>query len=149
MRNPLIVKRILLFPTVYNILNTPNGKKLEFLFTPTWIYLASLLSVLLSLLPSIIQSNLIKWFSSIRTVNHIETTKLIFKFASTLISSANVVKNILSMSAHEMQEIRDVKNCHIEIEKELFFYLGTTDGWVPSSHVQHIKATFKNGLNLN
>ncbi|KAI9146556.1 hypothetical protein BKA69DRAFT_37283 [Paraphysoderma sedebokerense] len=127
-----IGKVMLLFPTLMEIKNTPNGVWISHLTRSVPRQLASVAATGLNRLNPKLLHFLVKVLSSQTDAQTVITT-------SRLLHPKTVV-NCLYMANYEMDEIKkldaDVIDKYIS---KLIFYYGTTDKWVPLSHYEMTK----------
>uniref|UniRef100_A0A3P8ZQK2 Lipid droplet-associated hydrolase n=1 Tax=Esox lucius TaxID=8010 RepID=A0A3P8ZQK2_ESOLU len=137
-------KSVMLFPTIERMAVTPQGR----VMTPLLCrlrYMAYLPIFLLSLLPDLLKSFLVKLvFRRLRSLDHstvLPTVSLINTGFSPFISA-----NAMYMASQEMLEVleRDNTTINQNLDK-LVFYYGETDHWCPVQYYQEIKKDFPNG----
>ncbi|KAF9076097.1 hypothetical protein BDP27DRAFT_1211155 [Rhodocollybia butyracea] len=110
----------LLFPTIANILDTPNGRTLSWAFRPPFPYLIAKISFLLRLFPSKVLSAVFHGWPD---------TQL--DVLRRLLRSPSCVQACLSMAHEEMGTIRELDVNLLETHKHcIHMYFAETDGWV-------------------
>ncbi|XP_012280823.1 lipid droplet-associated hydrolase [Orussus abietinus] len=128
------VKCYLLFPTIENMLDTPNGKfytsivswLIPVLLIFTWIF---------SCFPYILQFYLVRLFGIFYGIPA-KSIKAVLQLLN-----YTVLNNVFMLANEELQRVRELD--HNVIEKhasKLWFYYGTRDGWVPVSYYENLKA---------
>ena len=132
-----IVDIINLFPTLENIRDTPNGKRLWPLFHPLGRSFLSASASFLKLLPR----NILHRMVSIMTQQSHEDARI-----TTNLVDPNVAQNTLYMAYTEMEDIGDLDlDFYRRHYDKMTFYYGQDDDWAPMEHYERMKARFLNG----
>ncbi|KAJ3910115.1 hypothetical protein F5879DRAFT_619212 [Lentinula edodes] len=110
----------LLFPTITNILHTPNGRSLSWAFRPPFRYIISKFSLLLRPI-----------FSRILSALFSEWPKAQLAVLLRLLHSSSCIEACLSMAHEEMNTIRELDVEFLETyQHRIHMYFAETDGWV-------------------
>ncbi|KAJ3989567.1 hypothetical protein F5890DRAFT_1650567 [Lentinula detonsa] len=110
----------LLFPTITNILDTPNGRNLFWAFRPPFPYIISKISVLFRPL-----------YTNILSIMFPEWPRAQLDVLSALLRSPSCIKACLSMAHEEMNTIRELDVNLLETYRHrIHMYFAETDGWV-------------------
>ncbi|KIK70794.1 hypothetical protein GYMLUDRAFT_122109, partial [Collybiopsis luxurians FD-317 M1] len=110
----------LLFPTITNILDTPNGHSLSWAFRPPFPYFISKLSLLLRLLPPIVLSTVFR-----------EWPETQLDVLRRLLQSPACIRACLHMAHEEMMTIRELDIDLLQTHRHrIHMYFAETDGWV-------------------
>eukprot|EP00064_Thunnus_orientalis_P008477 superscaffoldBa00001007_g8500 len=136
----LILKAVMLFPTIERMAQTPQGK----VMTPVLChmrYVAYLPLFLLSLLPEGFKSSLIKLvFGGIRSLDYTVVQPTVG------LLSGDCAANAMYMGGQEMRKVLERDNITIKKNLEkLIFYYGATDHWCPVQYYHEIKQDFPTG----
>lgn len=121
----------LLFPTIAHILNTPNGKRLSWIFKhPIPTVLSKLTNALRFIPKSVIKAALFSDWPS-------EQMSVLWSF----LSSPSAVLTSLIMAGEEMRTIKDLNTQFLEeVRDKLYFFFATEDDWVGSNKELIMKA---------
>ena len=139
-----VCRCILLFPTIENIRNTPNGH----FWDPVSYYLRhpfALTAWLLSFTPFWLRKMLVDWRTSWKgrdTHPH-----LVDAFMHCV--SYTLMNNALYLAASEMEHINEMDDSLVETiqrnTKKLTFYYGADDRWAPVDFYKEMKERFPEG----
>ncbi|KAF8977032.1 hypothetical protein BGZ46_007706 [Entomortierella lignicola] len=126
-----------LFPTIHRIADTPNGRKLKFLFKPASRSIAggtvSVLRFIFSA-PSVLRSIVGLLANQEKDMAEVTAHKLLY---------SSVVKNCLFLASQEMEMIKIMDRELIEEHASKFvFYYGKTDEWSPIENYYEMRDEF-------
>lgn len=128
---PEIAKCFMLFPTLERIRVTPNGKWFSSLL-PFYAFAEPFLNLVMMLPTGLHRLFLQIYFWGQAPSAITEASLHLFK--------PDVFQNVFHMARGEMESVfdLDVETLEHNLEK-IFFYFGTSDGWVPLEHVEEMK----------
>lgn len=110
----------LLFPTISNIANTPNGKRLSWAFSPTSISILLLLSRLVKYLPTYILCTIFRGWPLSQVL-----------VLQRLLHSPSSIAAALNMAGEEMIAVQGLDLVLLEEHRQrLWFYYAGHDDWV-------------------
>lgn len=140
----MVCRSILLFPTIENIRNTPNG----YFWDPVSYYLRhpfALTAWLLSFCPFWLRKKLIDWRTSWKGRD--AHPHLIDAFMHCV--SYTLMNNALYLAANEMEHINELDDSVVEaiqrnIDKVTFYY-GVDDRWAPVDFYKAMRERFPDG----
>ncbi|PPQ64493.1 hypothetical protein CVT26_002032 [Gymnopilus dilepis] len=139
-RADIIAAAFLLFPTISNIAETPNGKLLSPIFSPLMRSILSFLTAFTVYLPEFVYAHLYAHWPP-------QQLRVLRDF----LSSPTSVLAALSMAYQEMKCIRDLDLSSLEChKKKLYFYYAQDDDWVGKEreHIFRVLCAEEQSLNM-
>ncbi|XP_077167754.1 lipid droplet-associated hydrolase [Paroedura picta] len=135
-----VLRCVMLFPTIEHMAQSPQGK----IMTPFLCqlrYIVYMPIYLLTLLPEMIKSTLVRFF--LRGLKF-QDEHLIT--ASLALANMNCIANVMYLASQEMRIVveRDRRTIRQHLKK-LTFYYGATDPWCPVRYYEEMKAEFPEG----
>lgn len=131
----------MIFPTLEEIENSPNGKILKYYFNPIPRLLISYFVILIKYFPHSFLRKFIKTFI-LHDNWDVESMENLVDHVLDIIDR-DVWMNIASMAHSEMKEIKefDFENVNNYSDKITFYY-SDIDGWAPFNHYMRMKERF-------
>lgn len=131
---------ILLFPSLSNMVTTPNGKRLRWFLTATTALIVSRLCFLFALLPFPITAALVGLFTGHQGLARTVTTKLV--------SSPSVVWQSISLGPEELERITQPDLLTLEAQGQrvtCYWAKLDQDGWCNEPDTSAIKSAIERG----
>jgi xanthine dehydrogenase/oxidase len=131
-------KVISLFPTIYNINETPNGAFLKKIAHPISQFILPNAAAIISILPVLWLVSILKMFTNLtHDLAHTSVTNL---------ANKNSLKSVLYLAKHESQQIVELDSEDIKAiqnhRDDWIMYFGKNDGWAPRSYYDNLKERF-------
>lgn len=128
-----VVRNYLLFPTIENMAESPNGKLLT-RFVCHIVWLLVFLSWIFTLLPSLLQSLIIRIYTTYYSVPNMHLENIIDFI------EPNNLSSVFHMGLDEMDVVKERDNDIIIKHKDsIKLYYGAKDRWAPQSFYRKLK----------